>query len=277
MNAQNVEYVENVRHSTAHLLAAAVLELYPDTKLTLGPPIQDGFYYDFDFVEPISENDLPKIEKGMRKLVTRWDSFERKVISAEEARELYKNNEYKLEMINGIVEQGDDISLYTSGNFTDLCRGGHIDNPKEELQHFKLLSVAGAYWRGDEKNKMLTRIYGTAFPTEEALSNHLKMLEEAKKRDHKVLGKHLGLFTFSDLVGSGLPLWTPKGTLIRNLLEDYVWQLRQEKGYQKVSIPHITKKDLYEKSGHWDKFADELFKITTREGHLFAMKPMNLN
>lgn len=275
MDAQNIEHLDNLRHSAAHLLAAAILELYPDTKLTLGPPIQDGFYYDFDFVEPISENDFPKIEKVMKKLVSSWGSFESRIVSADEARELYKNNEYKLEMINGIAEQGDDISLFTAGNFTDLCRGGHVDKPKEELRHFKLLSVAGAYWRGDEKNKMLTRIYGTAFFSEEDLNNHLKMLEEAKKRDHKVLGKQLGLFTFSDLVGSGLPLWTPKGTLIRNLLEDFVWELRKEKGYQKVSIPHITKKDLYEKSGHWEKFSDELFKITTREGHVFAMKPMN--
>ncbi len=275
MDAHNIEHLDNLRHSAAHLLAAAILELYPDTKLTLGPPIQDGFYYDFDFVEPISENDFPRIEKVMKKLITSWGSFESKIVSADEARELYKNNEYKLEMINGIAEQGDDISLFTAGSFTDLCRGGHVDNPKEELQHFKLLSVAGAYWRGDEKNKMLTRIYGTAFLSDEDLQAYLKNIEEAKKRDHKILGRQLGLFTFSDLVGSGLPLWTPKGTLVRNLLEDFVWKLRQEKGYQKVVIPHITKKDLYEKSGHWEKFGDELFKVTTREGHVFAMKPMN--
>lgn len=275
MDAQNIEHLDNLRHSAAHLLAAAILELYPDTKLTLGPPIQDGFYYDFDFVEPISENDFPRIEKVMKKLITSWGSFESRIVSADEARELYKNNEYKLEMINGIAEQGDDISLFTAGTFTDLCRGGHVDNPKEELQHFKLLSIAGAYWRGDEKNKMLTRIYGTAFLSDDDLQAYLKNIEEAKKRDHKILGRQLGLFTFSDLVGSGLPLWTPKGTLVRNLLEDFVWKLRQEKGYQKVVIPHITKKDLYEKSGHWEKFGDELFKVTTREGHVFAMKPMN--
>ena len=275
MKAHNLEYLDNLRHSASHLLAAAILQMYPDTKITLGPPITDGFYYDFDFTEPISEKDFPKIEKAMRKIVTGWDAFEGKSISAEDALKLYADNPYKLEIIEGIVAQNEDLTLFTAGNFTDLCRGGHVENPKKELMYFKLLSVAGAYWRGDEKNKMLTRIYGTAFPSQEELDAYLHMIEEAKKRDHKILGKQLGLFAFSDLVGSGLPLWTPKGTLIRTQLDDFVWQLRQEKGYQKVAIPHITKKDLYEKSGHWDKFSDELFKITTREGHEFAMKPMN--
>ncbi|MGD8744302.1 MAG: threonine--tRNA ligase, partial [Candidatus Woesebacteria bacterium] len=182
---------------------------------------------------------------------------------------------FKKELIDEFSSKGEDITLYKSGSFVDLCRGGHIKNPSEQLKHFKLLSVAGAYWRGDEKNPMLTRIYGTAFTTKKQLDEHLKRLEEAKRRDHKKLGKELDLFVFSELVGSGLPLWTPKGTIIRNLLDDYVWQLRREKGYQKVEIPHITKSKLYKISGHWDKFADELFHIETREGHKFVMKPMN--
>ncbi len=268
-------YLNELRHSAAHLLAAAVLELYPQTKLTIGPPIEDGFYYDFEFVEPISENDLQKIEQKMRELVKKWHGFERNEVSVEEALKAYENNPYKQELIQEIADKGETVSFYQSGEFVDLCRGGHIAKPNEELKHFKLLSIAGAYWRGSEKNTMLTRIYGTAFPTKEELDAYILQREEAKKRDHKKLGKELDLFVFSDLVGPGLPLWTPKGTLVRNLLDDYVWQLRKEKGYARVEIPHITKKELYETSGHWAKFSDELFKITTREGHEFAMKPMN--
>ncbi|HNS65340.1 MAG TPA: threonine--tRNA ligase, partial [Candidatus Woesebacteria bacterium] len=174
-----------------------------------------------------------------------------------------------------LEKAGEVITLYSSGEFIDLCRGGHVDQPKEQLKFFKLLSVAGAYWRGSEKNPMLTRIYGTAFFSQAELDEYLRIREEAKLRDHRKLGKELDLFTFSDLVGAGLPLWTPKGTLLRNLLDNYVWQLRQAKGYQKVTIPHITKKELYETSGHWSKFANDLFRIVTREDHEFAMKPMN--
>ncbi len=266
--------LSELRHSTAHLLAASVLELWPDTKLTIGPSIENGFYYDFDFGEhSVSESDFQKIEKKMHEIVKKWEGFEKKEVTEKEAKEFYKDNPYKLELINEIVKKGESITLYTSGDFTDLCRGGHIDNPKE-LGHFKLLSVAGAYWRGSEKNKMLTRIYGTAFETKDELDQHLAMLEEAKKRDHKKLGRDLDLFFFSDYVGPGLPLWTPKGTMLRTILDDYVWELRRAKGYEKVTIPHIAKKELYETSGHWDKFKDELFKITSREGHFFAMKPM---
>lgn len=275
MNAHNQKYLDELRHSASHLLAAAVLKHHPDAKPTIGPAIENGFYYDFEFSQPISETDLKQIQKSMKKLSNSWKGFERKEVSADEARDIFKDNPYKLELIEELETNGDVITLYTSGEFTDLCRGGHVDEPYKELKHFKLLSIAGAYWRGDEKNTMLTRIYGTAFPSKKELDDHLRMLEEAKKRDHKVLGKKLDLFTFSPLVGPGLPLWTPKGTLIRTILDDFVWSLRKKYGYQKVEIPHITKKDLFEVSGHWEKFSEELFKIETREGHLFAMKPMN--
>ncbi len=268
--------LEKLRHSAAHLLAAAVLKLYPEAKPTIGPATEDGFYYDFDFGQTkISEKDLPKIEKKMKQLVKSWQKFAGREVEVSEARDYFKNNPYKLELIEEIEASGEPITFYQSGDFVDLCRGGHIDAPSKSLKYFKLLKVAGAYWRGDETKPMLTRIYGTAFFTQKELDDYLKMLEEAKKRDHKKLGKELDLFTFSDLVGAGLPLWTPKGTLLRNLLDDYVWKLRKAKGYQKVTIPHITKKDLYETSGHWSKFKEDLFRITTREGHEFAMKPMN--
>jgi threonyl-tRNA synthetase len=272
--------ISNIRHTLAHLLAGAVLETYPGTKNTIGPAIDDGFYYDFEFPEgiKISDKDLPSLEKKMKSNLKHWTKFTHKEVSEKEAKEMFKGNPYKLELIDEIVGKGEKITLYTCGGFTDLCRGGHAENPREEISpdSFKLVRVAGAYWRGDEKNPMLTRIYGLAFPTKLELDDYETMRIEAEKRDHKKLGRELDLFVFSDLVGSGLPLWTPKGTIVRNLLDDYVWKLRQKHGpYFKVEIPHITKKDLYETSGHWDKFKDELFKITTREGHLFAMKPMN--
>jgi len=271
------EKLHNLRHSLAHLLAASVLELYPGTKNTIGPSIEDGFYYDFEFLSPIGEKDLLKIEKRMKELSKKWVKFEHEEKSEEEAKKYFKENEYKIELINEIKEKGEKITFYTCGDFTDLCRGGHLDNPSKEINpdSFKLDRIAGAYWRGNEKNKMLTRIYGLAFDNKEELEQYINQREEAKKRDHKKLGKELDLFTFSELVGSGLPLWTPRGTLIRGLLDDFVWELRRKVGYEKVEIPHITKKDLYITSGHWDKFKDELFRIETREGHEFAMKPMN--
>lgn len=273
----NTEKLHNIRHSLAHLLAAAILELYPDTKNTIGPAIDDGFYYDFEFSSPVSEKELPKIKKKMKDLLASWNKFENEEKTPNEAKEYFKNNEYKIELINDIVEKGEKITFYTSGNFTDLCRGGHTENPVKDISAdaFTLDRVAGAYWRGDEKNKMLTRIYGLAFETKEELEAYLNQREEARKRDHKKIGKELGLFVFSELVGAGLPLWTPKGTIIRELLNDYVWSLRKTRGYQKVCIPHITKKELYETSGHWAKYAEDLFKIHTREDHLYAMKPMN--
>lgn len=270
------EQLAELRHSASHLLAAAVLELYPKAKLAIGPSIDEGFYYDIDFgKESISDDQLESIENKMRQIVSNWSGFTREEVSAEQAKQQFVGNPYKLELIEELENAGEVITLYRSGEFTDLCRGGHVDQPKEQLKFFKLLSVAGAYWRGSEKNPMLTRIYGTAFFSQAELDEFLRIREEAKLRDHRKLGKELDLFTFSDLVGAGLPLWTPKGTLLRNLLDNYVWQLRQAKGYQKVTIPHITKKELYETSGHWSKFANDLFRIKTREDHEFAMKPMN--
>src|SRR3990167_5555532 len=268
--------LEHLRHSLAHLLGAAVLELYPGSKLAIGPAIDCGFYYDIDAVGKISDADLSRIEAEMRKILKTWDKFEGREVDADEARKFFKGNPYKEELISELENKGEKITLYTSGSFTDLCRGGHVASAKDiNPEAFKLSHVAGAYWRGNEKNPQLTRIYGFAFTTKKELNDYLAMLEEAKKRDHKKLGIELDLFTFSELVGPGLPLWTPKGTLLRNILDDYVWSLRKKRDYQQVDIPHITKKDLYEISGHWDKFKDELFKIETREGHIFAMKPMN--
>ncbi len=269
--------IEQKRHTLAHLLAASVREIYPGAKNAIGPAIDNGFYQDFELPTPISDKDLPKIEKKMQELLKQWKSFERKEVTPTEAKKEFAWNEYKVELIEEFSKENKQLTFYTVDGFIDLCRGGHSEKPNEEIKPdtFKLERTAGAYWRGDEKNKMLTRIYGLAFDTKEELVAYETQLEEAKKRDHKKLGKELDLFTFSDLIGSGLPLWTPKGTLLRNLLDEYVWSLRQMKEYQKVEIPHITKKDLYITSGHWDKFKDELFRITTREGHEFAMKPMN--
>jgi threonyl-tRNA synthetase len=267
-----------IRHTLAHLLAQAAMQKYPHAVLTLGPAIDNGFYYDIDFgADKVTDEDLKDIQKAMRKNLNSWTEFTHKELSKEEALAQFAGNVYKTELINEIAERGEKITVYTCGGFTDLCRGGHAEHPNKEIpsDSFVLDRVAGAYWRGDEKNKMLTRIYGLAFESKADLDAYILQQEEAKKRDHRKLGKELGLFIFSDLVGPGLPLWTPKGTIIRELLNDYVWELRRKKGYQKVCIPHITKKELYETSGHWAKYADDLFKITTREDHLYAMKPMN--
>ncbi len=278
-NMEKVDKLSNMRHTLAHLLAASVGEIYKfdKIKLTLGPAIENGFYYDIDFCgEKITDVNLKKIEDVMRKKLPRWTSWEHKEISKDEALKFFKN-EYKAELINEISERGEKITTYTCGGFIDLCRGGHLENPSKEIpsDSFKLDRVAGAYWRGDEKNKMLTRIYGLAFETKEKLDAYIIQRTEAEKRDHKKLGQELDLFTFSKLVGAGLPLFTPKGTIVRDLLDGFVWELRQKADYERVDIPHITKKELYEKSGHWDKFKDDLFKIDTREGHVLAMKPMN--
>ncbi|HEU0080999.1 MAG TPA: threonine--tRNA ligase [Candidatus Paceibacterota bacterium] len=266
-----------IRHSFAHLLAAAVGELYPSAKNTIGPAIDNGFYYDFEFAEgqAPSEKEFKDIEKRMRKLLPSWKGFEKMAVAPDEARAQFAGNPYKLELIDEIVKKGEEVTLYKSGTFVDLCRGGHADPADMNADAFKLERIAGAYWRGDEKNKMLTRIYGLAFASKDGLEAYQKQQEEAKKRDHKVLGPALDLFTFSDLVGAGLPLWTPRGTVVRNLLDQFVWSLRSMRGYERVEIPHITKKDLYVTSGHWEKYQDDLFKIKTREGHEFAMKPMN--
>lgn len=275
MNLNNT-HLADYRHTLAHLLAAAVLKRYPDARPTIGPAIDTGFYYDFQFSTQISQEDLPAIEKDMRSILKKWDSVSGKEVSVDEAKKIFQTNPFKLELIDEIAERGEKITLYRWGDFEDLCRGGHIDSASEiDPDSFALSKLAGAYWRGSEKNPMLTRIYGLAFETPKELNSHQAMLVEAEKRDHRKLGKELDLFVFSDLVGSGLALWTPRGTLLRSLLDEYIWQLRKEHGYERVTIPHITKKDLYETSGHWEKFKDDLFKITTREGHEFAMKPMN--
>jgi len=275
--------LEHKRHTLAHLLAKAILRSFPHAKPTIGPAIDTGFYYDFDFNGgPVpTDADLKKTEKHMREALTSWKAFTHRTVTPDEARAFFKDNQYKTELINDLEAKGETITLYTVGEghfeFTDLCRGGHCEMPATDIASdaFMLTNVAGAYWRGDEKNPMLTRIYGLAFDTKEALDAYQTQIEEAKKRDHKKLGVELDLFSFSPLVGPGLPLWSPKGTLLRNILDAYVWRLRENAGYVRVEIPHITKKDLYITSGHWDKFKDELFRITTREGHEFAMKPMN--
>ena len=269
--------LEHLRHSLAHLLAAAVLEMYPDAKRTIGPAIEDGFYYDFEFSTPISETELPKLEKRMRKILTTWKEFERIDVSADEARKEFSDNPYKTELINEFSKDGQSLTFYKSGNYVDLCRGGHIENPKDiDPEAFKLTKLAGAYWRGDENNAQLTRIYGVAFETKAELDQYLTMMEEAKRRDHRKLGVELDLFTFSPLVGPGLPLFTPRGTILREQLVNFVWSLMKPYGYTRVNIPHMAKSDLYKTSGHWDKFADDIFHISSKKSDdAFVLKPMN--
>ena len=268
--------LDDIRHTLAHLLATAAKEFDPQVKLGIGPVTDDGFYYDFKFSKVPTPDDLKGLEQAMRKLVNKKLPMTGREINNDEGEKLFADQPFKLELLNEYASEGKTLTAYTVGEFTDLCKGGHVENTGEiDAGGFALTRVAGAYWRGDEKNPQLTRIYGMAFGSKEALATHEKQLEEAKKRDHRKLGKELGLFVFSDLVGPGLPLWTPRGTIIRELLNDYVWELRRARGYQRVTIPHITKKSLYETSGHWAKYAEDLFKIETREGHLYAMKPMN--
>src|SRR3989339_1055356 len=273
----NPEHLEHLRHSAAHLLAAAVLELYPDAKLTLGPAIESGFYYDIDFNDvTLSVEDLPAIEKKMKDLVNDWKEFTHREVSPEEAKEIYKGNAYKLEMIHDIAEKGEKITLYTCGNFTDLCRGGHVEEPRKMLRAFKLMSIAGAYWRGDEKNAMLTRIYGTAFETKEELKAHVDMLEEAKKRDHRKLGKELGLFVFSDLVGPGMPMYTPKGNIVRNAIVNFSRELNARVGFGEVHTPNMNKADLFRTSGHYDKYKDDMLQVVSHyTDEEYYLKPMN--
>lgn len=285
--------VEIMRHSAAHVMAAAVKRLFPEAKFGVGPALDFGFYYDIDIGRAVTPEDLQKIQQTMDALVKEKLSFERSEMTLDRAVELFKslNQDYKVELLNDIKTRGttklsedeagdidpnapEKVSVYKTGDFVDLCRGPHVASTAD-VGAYKIWKTAGAFWRGKEGNPQLQRIYGLCFTTQDELKAYELMLEEAEKRDHKKLGRELGLFSFSDLVGSGLPLWSPKGTVLRTVLDDFVWQLRREKGYAKVAIPHITKKDLYEKSGHWAKFKDELFKIVTREGHEFALKPMN--
>ncbi len=266
------------RHSLAHVLLMAIKETFPKALPTIGPVTENGFYYDVDFVDSkIGPDELEKLEKQMKEILKKNLEFVVSTISASEARKQFANNPFKLELIDGIEKAGTDITLYTTGSdFFDLCEGPHVKNTKEiPADSFKLSHVAGSYWRGDETKPRLTRIYGIAFSSKADLDAYVTQQEEAKKRDHRLLGKQLKLFTFSELVGPGLPLWTPRGTMIREILNDYLWSLRRKQGYQKVTIPHITKNDLYVKSGHWEKYSEDLFKINTRDGHTFCMKPMN--
>ena len=268
---------ETMWHSSAHILAEALEELYPGIKLGIGPPIENGFYYDVDAGDTvITEGDLVKIEKKMTELARQKNGFSRKEISKAKAIAYYKekNDEYKLDLLNGL-EDG-NITFYTQGNFTDLCRGPHIPNTSF-IKAIKLLSLAGAYWRSDEKNKQLTRIYGITFPKAKELTAHLELLEEAKKRDHRKLGKELDLFTFSKKVGQGLPLWLPKGAMLRERLENFMKKAQLEAGYLPVITPHIGSKELYVTSGHYAKYgADSFQPITTpNDGEEFLLKPMN--
>ena len=268
--------LDNLRHSCAHLLAAAVLEYYPKAKLTLGPSIESGFYYDIDLGElKIAESDFSKLEQKMHQLVKKWEKFERTEVDSNSALKIFNGNEYKEELIKGIVDKKEKITIYKSGEFSDLCRGGHVDNPKENLKYFKLLSIAGAYWRGDEKNKMLTRIYGTCFATKEELDQYLKMVEEAKKRDHRKLGKELDLFVISDNIGKGLPLITPKGNIIRKQILDYEYELERNSGFQQVFTPHIARSEMYKKTGHWQHYRDVMYAPFGIDGEEYVLKPMN--
>lgn len=264
-------------HSSAHLMAEAIELLYPGVKFGIGPDIEKGFYYDIDFLDyDISEKDLGKIENKMLELAREKQHFERKEVSKEYALEFFKNkgNEYKLELINDL-EDG-EISLYQSGTFTDLCRGPHIPNTGF-IKAIKLTKVAGAYWRGDETRKQLTRIYGITFPKKKELDEYLVFLEEAKKRDHRILGKELELFTFSNKVGLGLPLWLPKGAELREKLEQYLKKVQKDAGYDQVITPHIANVELYKISGHYQKYGAESFRpiLTPVEGEEFFLKPMN--
>lgn len=289
-----------MRHSLAHILAQAIQHLWPQAKFGVGPAIKDGFYYDIDLGDvKISESDFPRIEKEMKKIISQDLPFIRKDVSISQAIEWAEqtNQPYKIELLNdlkrsgttvakelegeefGSVANGDskvtEVSLYSQGDYTDLCRGGHVESTGR-VGAFKLMRVAGAYWRGNENNPQMQRLYGVAFATEEELNGYLEKLELAKQRDHRKLGRELDLYTMSPLVGIGLPLFTPRGTILRDLVAQYSNQLRQRYGFQKVWTPHITKKDLYETSGHWAKFGEELFLVKSQEtSDQMALKPMN--
>jgi threonyl-tRNA synthetase len=267
--------LDKLRHSTAHLLAAAVLELWPQTKPTIGPAIENGFYYDFDFDSPISEEDLPRIEAKMAELLPNWVAFSHEELTVDEARAKFANNPYKLELIEEIVEKGEKITVYKCGDFEDLCRGGHSENPNKDIGAFKLTSLAGAYWRGSEKNKMLTRIYGTVFGTQEELDNHLKLMEEAKVYDHRKLGQELSLFTFADEIGPGLVLWLPNGTVIKDELEKLAKEMERKAHYQRISTPLIAKAKLFEMSGHLPYYKDDMFPEMKMDNSEYYLKPMN--
>ena len=276
-----------IRHSAAHVMAQAVVEMFPEARYTIGPPVEDGFYYDFELPRSLTPEDLQGLEKRMRQIIAGQHEFKRQAVSAEEARQIFKDQPYKLELIDGLEKGGFDeygnpltekveISIYRHDKFVDLCRGPHVENTRQiNPAAIKLMSVAGAYWRGDEKNAMLQRVYGTAWKTSQELEEYLWRLEEAKKRDHRKLGKELGLFYFSEDVGPGLPLFTPKGEMLRYLMENYVRETQTRYGYQHVWTGHLVKEDLYRRSGHYDNYKDSMFPPMVDENVTFRLKPMN--
>ncbi|HDB7058977.1 TPA: threonine--tRNA ligase [Staphylococcus aureus] len=268
------EALEVLRHSTAHLMAHAIKRLYGNVKFGVGPVIEGGFYYDFDIDQNISSDDFEQIEKTMKQIVNENMKIERKVVSRDEAKELFSNDEYKLELIDAIPED-ENVTLYSQGDFTDLCRGVHVPSTAK-IKEFKLLSTAGAYWRGDSNNKMLQRIYGTAFFDKKELKAHLQMLEERKERDHRKIGKELELFTNSQLVGAGLPLWLPNGATIRREIERYIVDKEVSMGYDHVYTPVLANVDLYKTSGHWDHYQEDMFPpIQLDETESMVLRPMN--
>ena len=269
--------IDHIRHTLAHLLASSVRDLYPGAKNTIGPAVDNGFYQDFDLGdEKISEEDLKKIEKKMREKLKCWKEFERQEVSPEEAKKEFAWNKYKMELINEFSQDSKQLTFYTVDGFVDLCKGGHVENPSKDIKpdSFKLDRIAGAYWRGDEKNKMLTRIYGLAFESKEKLDAYKERQEEMAKRDHRKIGKEQGLWTFSEFVGAGLPLFTPKGTILRNALYECLLEISKKHDMQPVTIPHMAKRRLYELSGHADKFGDELLTVVSKYDE-FVLKPVN--
>ena len=272
INVKENEQLSILNHSCAHLLAQAVKHLYPQAKFWVGPVVEEGFYYDIDLGDQvITDDDIPLIEKEMKKLVKDGKRIVRKEISKQEALEMFKDDEYKIDLINN-MEEGSIISCYSQGDFTDLCRGPHVETVKE-LKNFKLLKHSGAYWKGDANNKMLQRIYGICFPTEEELENHLHQIEEAKKRDHRKIGKEMELFMMSDY-GPGLPFWLPNGFILRRTLEDFWLKLHADRGYTTIDTPIFLNRELWETSGHWDHYKDDMYTFDVEDG-TYAIKPMN--
>ena len=266
--------LEVLNHSTAHLMAQAIKRLYPDAQFGVGPAINEGFYYDVATSHTITNEDLPKIEQTMKRIVKEQAEITREEVSKEEALERFSDDPYKQELINEL-EDGEIISIYTQGEFVDLCRGGHIGNTKH-IKHFKLLSVAGAYWRGDSNREMLQRIYGTSWFTKEDLDHHLEVLKDRRERDHRKLGKELGIFMIDSTAGQGLPIWLPNGYTVRRTLEDYVYQTEREHGYLHVSTPVLGTRKLYETSGHFEHYSDDMFPLMEdSEGETFVLRPMS--
>ena len=272
VQSSGVSELDAMRHSLAHIMAEAVQKLFPDAKLGIGPWIENGFYYDFDLPRPLTPDDLAKIEALMGQRIAAASPFERLPISHEKAVELFADQPYKLELIEGF--RGQELSVYHDGDFTDLCRGPHVADTGK-VGPYKLTSVAGAYWRGDEKRPMLQRIYGVAFPTKQELEQYLERVEQAKLRDHRKLGKELKLFTFSDQIGLGIPLFLPKGEMLRHLMEGYVRETQTRHGYEHVWTAHLVKKELFVRSGHWEHYQDVMFPVMVDEDQEFILKPMN--